>query len=716
MPELNEQKEQQDIDKLMLDIIRKRVKVFNPVRRVRLLSIAINAAYLCGQQNLQVVGGALKPIPSKFPQHTKVIANKILPAVVNDIAVSTKTNPQFDIIPAGTDEDDKATTKACQKILPYLQRINDPHLHRKSVVLWYDLDGVGWRKIYWSPFHKVIGENPLEGEEGNNPNLKPLEPIFQGEVLVEPVPNNELIYDFRIKDLRKLSWIIHNKTITLGEIKQKFGAEIAGRIPKSALHEGGDRKDSFEIQVMGELAAFSNVYASTDTKTDGMLNDDKLVNYYELWHKIDKNMPQGAYVIALGDIEGKVSGENKDGSLVLAVNGPYPKEQYPHQELPFVEAAPLSLDGILATAPPRITQASIRSQIWDTSDAMGSCVLITARDANIDYKKLDNCNANIIEVDGPYVSGIRREPGVPQANGIFAHLMTIRDDLNELFAFHEPSKGKMPPGGPKSAVGLQVLKEGDDTQLSPIVIGMDRADERVVHQMLTLAVANYKERLIQIVGKDNQWTLEKINETELKGKINVIVRTGSSLPMNKIMEQQKITFAWQSGLLGNPQDPTVRQKVLKSMDLGGFDQILQDNAKQINFAQKEFINAEKLILQMPPVEPDAITIKNGQMEFADDLTQGLIQQYLYVPPINEGIDDHYIHIQEHSNSLVDKWFEYMSSPMVYMQVLAWAMRTHLNQHQTVLMQQQMMMMRMENPKLFADEKEAQTESAGTKKK
>ena len=341
------------------------------------------------------------------------------------------------------------------------------------------------------------------------------------------------------------------------------------------LHDNINSEDSFEIQVMGKLQSFSQIYTSTE-KAEDLLRADKLVNYYEFWHIIDRNMPQGAYAIALGDMS---EGEN----AILAENKPYPVEQYPHRELPFGSAAPLSLDGILSTAPSRITLArplqkeynSIRTMIWDTSDAMGNCIFVTTRDANIDFKKVDNCNANVILVDGPFAKGVvDRQAGVPHQAGIFAHLQTILDDLNELFAFHEPSKGKMPEGGPKSAIGLQVLKQGDDTQLSPMVIGFDRADERIVYQALMLAVANYGERLIQIVGKDNQWTLDKINPDELKGKINVIVRTGSSLPINNALEMEKTVFAWQSGLLGNPQDPNIRQKVIKAMDVGSFEQYL----------------------------------------------------------------------------------------------------------------------------------------------
>jgi len=718
--ETNQEKEQKDINKLMLDLLKNRVKAFNPYRKTRLLSIKANASYLCGQQNVQIIGGMLKPIPSKFPEHTKVIANKILPAVINDIAVATKTSPTFDIIPAGTDEDDKATTKACQKIFPYIQRMNDPHLHRKGVVLWYDIDGVGWRKVYWNPYHKIIGENPLPNEEGHNPELKPLEPLYQGEVIIELVPNNELIWDYRIKDLSKLPWIIHHKTVTLGEIRRRFGKDIANQIPSSLLHEGNNQNQdgSFEVQVMGELAAFSSIYTSTGDRTENLSDNDKLVNYYEFWHIMDQNMPQGAYAVALGDIDSE--------NAVLAANQPYPKEQYPHQELPFIPAAPLSIDGILSTAPPRISQARplqreynyLRSHILDRVDATGNSVIVVGRDANVNFKKMTNCNANIIEVDGPYAKGaIDRQMGIPIEASVFAHLETIRNDIDELFAFHEPSKGKMPAGGPKSAIGLQVLKEGDDTQLSPMVIGLDRVDEKIVYQALTLALANYEDRLIEVVGKDNQWTLEKINIKELTGKINVIVRTGSSLPLNKTIEAEKTIFAWQSGLLGNPQDPNIRQRVLKALDLGGFDQILQDNAKQINFSQKEFLNAEKLLRQMPPVAEGAITLnpKTSKMDFADEYTESLILQYLYLPPVNDGIDDHHIHIQEHTNYLVDKWFEYMTGGIPF-QALAWSMRNHIQMHQAILMQQQMLMLRMNNPKLFADEKEAQTKSAGRKEK
>lgn len=690
---------EENIDAQIKKLIQKRVKSFNGFRRAHLVSVKANIAYLCGRQNIRLVGNRIIPIESKEPEHTRVMANKIEPAVRNDIAVATKTSPKFDIVPASTSEDDKATAKAGEKILPYLQRINDPHLHRKSVVLWYDLDGVGWRKVYWNPQYKAT-----VGEDGNL--------AFEGEVVVEPVPNNELIFDYRSKNLRKLSWIIHHKTVTMGWIKKNEGEEKASQIQPEAIHEKSD-ENSFEVDVMGKFAGWTENFVVSPKEIDSheLLENDKLVNRYELWHVVDGNMPQGAYAVVYGDVD---SEEN----LLVAHNHPYPQQQYPHGELPFIPSDPLNLDGITVGAVSRVSLArplqreynAIRTQMADGADAMGNCVIITARDANVDFKKVDNCNANIIEVDGPYAKGaVDRQPGVSMPSSLPVLLEIIRRDIDEIFAFHEPSKGQMPEGGPRSAIGLQVLKEGDDTQLSPMVLGLDISDERVVYQMLSLAIANYSQqpdKLIQIVGEDNQWTLEKLDPQQLNGKINVIVRTGSSLPTNKTLEMEKTVFGWQSGLFGNPQDPNIRQRVLKAMDLGDFEQILQDNAKQINFAQKEFIEAEKLVLQMPPLPEGSASInKDGQIDFADEETMALFQQYVYMPTINS-FDDDFIHVQEHSNHLLSKIYEYRSSGSLALLQLASSMEIHIAMHEQRIFQQQVMMLRIQNPKLFADEKEA----------
>jgi len=667
--------QQTDLDTAMMKLIKRKVKAFNPSRRAEMLEIKLNIAYICGRQNVAIINGVLARIPETNKYYMPVIANKILPAFINDIAVSTKTAPTFDVVPAGTDEDDKATAKAGEKILPYLQRINDPHFHRKGVVLWYDIAGSGWRKVYWNPYFRVIGKNPLPDEEGHDPNTEIGGPLFQGEVVIELVPNNELIYDRRVKDIRKLKWIIHSKSIFVSEVRERFGEAILARLPTSAMQQK-KVKESLEFEIDETFTRLSSEMAAVPGKIDEseLVEDDKQVAYYEFWHVMNKSMPQGAYAVGLGDLD----------TLVSAVNEPYPEEIYRHKELPIIGASPLALSGVSINSPSRLSQArplqreynDIRSKICDHIDAMGGGVIMAPTNANLDFKKIDNLSGCYIEYDGPFKP--TREPGVSLVGGIFAHLDVILRDLDELFAFHEPSKGKMPEGGPRSAIGLQVLQEADATQLSPMIRGLDDADSRVAFQALSLALANYGDRLIQIVGDDNRWTLEQVSAKELNGKINVLVRTGSSLPLNKTIEMEKTVFAWQSGLLGDPQDPSVRAKVLKAMDLGSFDQVLQDSTKHANFAKREFIEAENLAKQMPYVDENDI-----------DQLEAMLEQFVFIPLVNS-FDNHFVHQQEHSNSILSKYYKFKASGIPALIVLAEAMVAHNNMHGEAIFQQQMM--------------------------
>lgn len=695
-------------DNELKKILRTRIEGFNPYRKARLVQQKANIAYVVGRQNIRIVGGQIQPIKEVeafyYPPH-----NKILPAVRNDIAVATKTNPKWEVVPAGTDEDDKATAKAGDKILEYLWRINRFSQQRGSVVLWYDLDGIAWAKVYWNPHYKFVGRNPGPEEDGHNPELPPGAPLFQGEVVREHVPNNELIFDHRIKNPHKFKWIIHAKTITIGEVRARFGDAILRKISTSAIHTKETQKESYEAEIMSDFQVLSeDVAPPTDIKTDKLLEDDKFINYYEFWHIVDNTMPQGSYAVALGD----------PNSLTIVVNQPYPIEQYPHGELPFIAYAPLSLDGITVGAVAIISQArplqrhynQLCAIIKENIDVMGSGIFLVPKGTNLDFKKIDFGTGNVVEYDNTAsISPPRREPGTPLIGGIFIHLENLRRDLDELFAFHEPSKGMMPEGGPRSAIGLQTLQEADATQLSPIIKALDVADEKAAYQMLSVALANYRERLIEVIGKDNQWTLHKIDPKQLNGKVNVIIRTGSSLPMNKALEQEKAFMLWQSGILGNPQLPEVRNPVLKIMDLGGFENILQSNSKQINRAELEFINAEKLALMAPPLTEGALSVKAGRLVPANESVDSVLQQFLYVPAITP-IDDDYVHLQEHGNFYLDKFDEYMGSGNPILMALGWAMQDHILQHQQRIAEQQMQMMMMQNPKGFLDGSKEKTKN------
>ena len=201
-------------------IIQGRIDSFNLHRRSLMIETKANISYLVGEQKIELVGDNI--VPSMKERTIDCTINVLLPAVQKDIAVATSRPPAFDIVPAGSDDDDKATAIVARKGYKHIMRMNGEDLKRGDTVLWYDLSGVGWRKTIWNPNAKVIGINPPEKDELGQVMPQHVEgmevgsALMEGEIEIIAVPTSQLIYDFRSDDLTKLFWIIHAKRALLG--------------------------------------------------------------------------------------------------------------------------------------------------------------------------------------------------------------------------------------------------------------------------------------------------------------------------------------------------------------------------------------------------------------------------------------------------------------------------------------------------------------------
>ena len=664
-------------------IIDSKIESFNPFRRARTPEININISYLMGRQHIgRGIGGSL--VPLKVPMHT-VTADKIGPAVQNDVALATKRPAKFDVVPAGTDDEDKATAIAGQKVADYLRRINDFDHQRERLIVWYDIANVAWRKITWDAKHKIIGLNPEVGEDGHIPEILPGQPVYQGEVISDVVPSNEVIWDWRIP-FNKLPWQIHARTMTLGELKSIHGAELISKIPASELFIQNSNMNQFEIEILEE---FNNSFGAT-VKPDiaKIADDDKLVNVFEFWHKRSETMPQGMFAFMAGG--------------VVLVNEPYPIKTYPHGELPMIPYAPLSFDKNIVGTASRISKArplqrelnTIRTIILENTVSLGSGLWLIPREAKIDFKRIDNGPAVYVEYEGRWKP--ERQSGVSVSNGLFTHLVVIQDDINEVFAFHSASKGKQPKGGPRSGIGIALLQEKDLTQNAPIIREFEKKDEMAMNQMLILAFANYNERILPIVGSDNDWTQFRFNPEEMGGKVNVVVESGSSLPLTKAVQIDTTLQMLQFGLL-NPGDPEERRKIFQVLDIGGIEHILKDSVKDINFAKKEFLVAEASyfkaggpkIIQQLIAELDLQLDGKSEGEFnkAMESIQSFVARIAFVPPI-QIFDKHDIHIIEHRKFLVDNTFKYTGDGDPGLRILLGFMQQHYAEHNQIFQEQQ----------------------------
>ncbi len=682
----SQQSEVSDVDRNALDIIKAKVKSFNPFRKRNVPEWTINMSYLTGNQHIGILGGHLQRMPN-LPAHT-VTANKLGPAVQNDIALGTKNRTKFDIMPAGTDTDDKATAIAGQQVLDYLRRKTDFDKQREQLITWYDIANVSWRKITWNPKSEITGINPpqLDGngnpDENHNPEL-PVGLVWQGDVQSEVVPTNELIWDWRVP-LDKQKWIIHARPMTLGEIINTYGVEKASLIPASSLFIRDSNKNEFEINIFNEfMSEFSgSTSATTVIPEESEINDkDKLIDVYEFWHVRDDTVPEGMFAVMAGLDDG-----------VMLVNNPYPIETYPHGELPLIPYAPLNAHKNVIGTSSRLTQArplqreynTLRTQILENTESLGNGLWMTPRESKIDFKRMDSGVGLYVEYEGRFPP--HREPGISVSGGLFAHLELIKDDINEVFAFHSASKGKQPKGGPRSGVGIALLQEKDVTQNAPIIREFEKKDEIAVYQMLSVAFANYGDRLLPIIGDDNSWTMFRINTKDMTGKINVVAQSGSSLPFSKAVQIDTTFQLLQMGLI-NVQDPESKRKVLSVMDVGGLEDILKDEAKDINFAKKEFLIAEQAYIQGGgPEKIQQIVGSLGGKKALDAATEA-VKEIVFVPQV-QLFDRHDIHVIEHRKHLVDNHFKYQEAGDIGLFALDILMQEHFARHGEILQEQQ----------------------------
>jgi hypothetical protein len=153
-------------------------------------------------------------------------------------------------------------------------------------------------------------------------------------------------------------------------------------------------------------------------------------------------------------------------------------------------------------------------------------------------------------------------------------------------------------------------------------------------------------------------------------KYNVFIRTGSSMPVSKATERELSMILLQSGLLGSPLDPTVKRKVLEVMDIGGLDKILKDNAKDTNFAKKEYLVPVEQYQQMMEQAGPEEAINN-----------------IYLPSVNP-FDNHDVHVIEHKNDLLDHYFEYIGTGDPGLIVIAQSMLGHWVEHANILREMQ----------------------------
>ncbi len=183
--------------------------------------------------------------------------------------------------------------------------------------------------------------------------------------------------------------------------------------------------------------------------------------------------------------------------------------------------------------------------------------------------------------------------------------------LDDIFGLNEISNGQMPSSGIPAA-GMAILLEQDATRIGIVTENHEHAWADVGRHILKYVAQYYiTPRIIKIAGKGLDYTVKSFQGSDLKNGHDVYVVRGSTIPNSKVMQRQEILNTYQMGLLGDPHDPKLREKVLSMLEYGDVAEMWQDFS-----------------IDMNQINRDLDLIKKGG-----------------VPLVNE-MDNHPLHVQE----------------------------------------------------------------------
>lgn len=179
-------------------------------------------------------------------------------------------------------------------------------------------------------------------------------------------------------------------------------------------------------------------------------------------------------------------------------------------------------------------------------------------------------------------------PGTPPPPAIWQHILSVKNEFNDIAGLHEVSRGRV-PSGVRSASGIMFLQEQDDIQLSITNTLLQEGFLDVARKVVSIAKKYYKEdRILKLSGKGTQIEIAEFKTGVLNDSaFDVFVEFGSKIPYSFVARQQFILSLVDRGLI---QD---RERIMKLLEFTSEDDLYESteydelNARAENQAMAE---------------------------------------------------------------------------------------------------------------------------------
>lgn len=531
-----------------------------------------NSAYLLGFTNLfyDTTAKMFRPInsPSRQVRGNRVEFNYILPNIQNRTARLTKTPPRYNVKPNSTSDEDREAARLGLYIINQVwdrQRINKKRL---NLTMAMQQMGHAFLKAVWDP---TLGPKIPFTEDGKTV-LRSL-----GDIRIDVCSPFEVFPDPLAKSHEDVSYIIHAKIRPLSYFRTHYPER--GHMVKPE----GVWLTSLEYQ--GRINSYNNQVGTGSGVSNEVADAAIELMYYE-----------------------KPNYKHPDGRHVIVANGVLLKDdQLPIDELPFAKFDDILVHGKYNSESVITHLRSLQDQYNRTLTKRAQWVnrmlngkYMVARGSGLKASALTDQSGEVVEFDpvpnAPAPTYLQT-PNIPQY--AYNEDDYIKANMNEVSGVGEISKGNVPSAG-IPAIGMQFLQEMDDTRIGTITENNEYAYADIGRFILKFVQKYYQyPRTLQIAGKGMEYAVKQFTGSQLRGNVDVTVVRGSTLPGSKVLRRQEIINLHQSGYLGDPADPQVRENVLQMLEYGDVADVWKDYSLDKAQYEKHIQMIERE--QLPPI-------------------------------------------------------------------------------------------------------------------
>lgn len=511
-----------------------------------------NVAYLLGFDGCyyDTQSRSFKPTSrsSNFMARNRVHTNILLPMTQNRVARQCKNPPRYDVLPKSKDEDDREAARLSLEVLNNLWDTLEINRKRIDLMMWVNEIGHSYLKVCW---------DPTKGEPLVDPNTGERLGGYEGDIRVDVVSAFEVFPDPEAKSFDELQYIIHAKVRSLDYFRTHYTEKGTWVKPEGTW--------LLSLQYEDRIKAMSTYGPGTMGNMATVMDNSAVeIAYYE-----------------------KASEKHPEGRTVVIANGILLKdESLPCGEIPFAKFDDIVVGGkyysesTITHARPlqdQYNRSLVKRAQWLNRMLAGK--FLAAKGHGIIKEAYTDQSGEFIEynfVPNCPPPAYLAPSQMPQY--AYEETTQLEGQIAKIFGLSEVSRGIMPSAG-IPAIGMQLLLEQDETRIGIEIEQHEYSWARVGRLVLKYVSKFYiTERRLKKKGAGNEYDVRYFDGKDLKDNDDVMVVRGSTIPNSKLMKRQEILNAYNNGLLGDPADPAVREKVLGMLEFGDLGDVWRDQA------------------------------------------------------------------------------------------------------------------------------------------